>query len=431
MGEKADKLRELADKTEEVEVIEEDIKTQSEELGKWLSRQPIRDNEQVAKNYAQEFNMNLTQAKKSLFVTPEIYQIQGNDIPSVIKQMKYHRRTLKGEPKLKFTKAIDNLVEGYSSHMEKMIDNIYWLKKYKIPLKKMNFTESDLIKLSSIEQGEDKRKVIDCLCKYWEYDINKRDLSFNKEYAHIFKDMTKVKKEFTLLLKQTLISNSPKEDIRKSILKSVCERPGVSSREIHDSLPKHLYNRSSPQIISKLAREQNITSVSGAYYKINDDIKKNIWAYTAAFIDSDGYITMDRNHSPRVGLVATGDRGKAFMMEMKKSLGMGRLHLDQKSPQNTRLVNRLNFYSAGDISELLTKCMPHFRMKKSNAEILLELIKIKKHDKKKYWYKNRKDELFKLMKYNNHKDNINFDWKEWDIDIDNINKLEENSKMEV
>ena len=70
-------------------------------------------------------------------------------------------------------------------------------------------------------------------------------------------------------------------------------------------------------------------------------------------------------------------------------------------------------------------------MKKRNAEVLLELIKIKKNDKKKDWYNVRKDELFKLMKYYNHSDNTKFDWKAWDIDIDNINKLEENSKMEA
>ena len=62
----------------------------------------------------------------------------------------------------------------------------------------------------------------------------------------------------------------------------------------------------------------DITNIEGKYYKINSEIKKNVWAYTAAFIDSDGYITMDRNHNPRVGLVATGDRGKAFMTEIHK-----------------------------------------------------------------------------------------------------------------
>ena len=116
---------------------------------------------------------------------------------------------------------------------------------------------------------------------------------------------------------------------------------------------------------------------------------------------------------------------------MHKSLGMGRLHLDQKSPQDSRLVNRLNFYSAADVKKLLMKCKPHFRMKGPNADVLLELIKIKKENKKEDWFKERKGELFKLMKYHNHSDNVKFNWKEWDIDIDNINKLEANSKMEV
>ena len=132
----------------------------------------------------------------------------------------------------------------------------------------------------------------------------------------------------------------------------------------------------------KIAVGNDITHVDGSFYKFNDDIKKDIYAYTAAFIDSDGYITMDKNHNPRVGLIATGNRGKAFMLEMKKSLGCGRLHLDQKSPQDTRPVNRLNFYSAADVNEILTKCLPHLKLKKANAEILLELLRMKKSHKK-------------------------------------------------
>ena len=133
--------------------------------------------------------------------------------------------------------------------------------------------------------------------------------------------------------------------------------------------------------------------------------------------------------SPRVGLVATGDRGKAFMIEMHKSLGCGRLHLDQKSPQDTRPVNRLNFYSANDVTEILTKCRPHFRMKGPNADILLELIRMKKSHKKADWYADRKHELFKLMKYENHKDHVGYDFTRYDIDIDTVSKLHDNCMM--
>ena len=184
-------------------------------------------------------------------------------------------------------------------------------------------------------------------------------------------------------------------------------------------------------MISKMVRSMNVANYEGAYYKVPSMMKKNIWAYTAAFIDSDGYITLDRNMNPRVGLVATGERGKAFMQEMHKSIGFGRMHLDQKSPQDTRLINRLNFYSQDDVTDLLTKCLPHFRLKKGNAKLLLELIRMKKSYKKADWYKDRCDEIFKLMKWENHKDHVGFDWAKENIYLDDIAKLQGNCKMSL
>ncbi|QDP59599.1 MAG: hypothetical protein GOVbin1753_32 [Prokaryotic dsDNA virus sp.] len=431
MSEKGDAYRELADKEDDIEEVQAEITRIKEGIQrKWLESQPIRSHDEIAKDYANHAQINLTEAKNALFEYPKKYEIEGKDIPALIKGMRKYRRKLKGETKVAFTKSIDNLIDDYADYLNKCIDSIYWVKKYKTPLKQMNYDENKLMKLNSITSEEQKREVVDVLCKYWEADLKRQGMLYGKEYAILTKEMKGLKKQFTQLLKETPISASPKDSIKKAILDSVCNNPGISSREIHDSLPRNLYNRSSPQIIAKLASEQNISNVDGMYYKINDDIKKNIWAYTAAFIDSDGYITMDRNHNPRVGLVATGKRGKAFMMEMHKSLGMGRLHLDQKSPQDTRLINRLNFYSGADIKKLLTKCLPHFKLKKKNASVLLELIKIKKENKKEDWYGVRKEELFKLMKYYNHSDNTRFDWKAWDIDIDGITKLEENTKME-
>ena len=403
----------------------------NEIVAQWVETKPIRDHESIAKDYAERFDMNLTDAKKTLFTYPEKYEIQGKDIPKVIKQMRNFRRTLKGEKKIVFTKSIDNLIDGYADHLDKCIDSIYWVRKYKIPLKQMNNSEYHLRKLNSVESEMEKRNIIDTLCKYWEADLNRRDITYGEEYATLTKRMSSYKRSYKQALKDKVIGKSSKGVIKRNILKAVCENPGISSREIHDSLPKKMYDATTPSIVAKLARTQNITNVDGAYYKINDDIKKNLWSYTAAFIDSDGYITMDKNHNPRVGLVATGNRGRAFMEEMHKSLGFGRLHLDQKSPQDTRLVNRLNFYSAADVKKLLTKCRPHFKMKGPNADVLLELIKIKKNNKKEEWYPQRKEELFKLMKYHNHSDNTRFDWKEWDIDINNINKLIDNNKMEA
>jgi hypothetical protein len=294
-------------------------------------------------------------------------------------------------------------------------------------------SEDEIMYLSKIDDENTRRDVIDTLCKYWEAKIDIRDLSYGPEYSVLHKTMRDAKKQFkaTLRTQKSYLKNwSEKDEIKKHILYEVCEEPGVSVRQVLDRLPTKLQRKTTSTIISKMATSQNITNVNGSLYKFSDELKKDIYSYTAAFIDSDGYITMDKNHNPRVGLVATGDRGKAFMLEMHKSLGCGRLHLDQKSPQGTRPVNRLNFYSMDDVENVLTKCLPHFKMKKANAEILLELIRMKKSHKKADWYGDRKDELFKLMKYENHKDHVGYDFSQYNIDIDSVAKLHGNSKME-
>ena len=70
-------------------------------------------------------------------------------------------------------------------------------------------------------------------------------------------------------------------------------------------------------------------------------------------------------------------------------------------------------------------------MKGDNADILTELIRIKKNHKKQSWAKERMGELFKLMKWANHADHVNYDFSKDDIDVENIAKYKGNNKMSV
>ena len=438
---KADEFRDLsqrfgdlAENAEEFDNEKEKAQQKAKDLMilNWLGEQPLSSHFDIEKNYARENKISLSEARKALESPLVKYTIQDKSIPDIVKDLRYHRRTLKGDTKVEFTQSIDNLIDAYSDHLSKSIDRIYWVKKYKPIVQDMVCSEDNLLSLSKIDDEDTRREVIDTLCKYWEAKIDRNGLRYGYDHSVLTKEMTSAKKEFKKILKNQkkyLANWSEKDEIKKQILTYVCDDPGISVRQIHDRLPRPLQKKTSPTIISKMATSQNITNVRGQLYKFSDEIKKDIYAYTAAFIDSDGYITMDKNYNPRVGLVATGDRGKAFMTEMHKSLGLGRLHLDQKSPQDTRPVNRLNFYAMDDVKELLTKCLPHFKMKKANAEILLELIRMKKSHKKAEWYDQRKDELFKLMKYENHKDHVGYDFSQYDIDIDTVAKLHGNSKM--
>ncbi len=430
MGEKGDELREAADLADREEALAEERKRITEDMKTaWLAEQPITNHTDIAKKFAEEHRLTLSDAQKHLSINLKKYEIEGKDVPALIKELKIYRRTLKGKEKVAVTKSISNLIGSYSDHLDKSIDKIYWLSKYKPVLRDMSFNEEKLIKLSMVNDENTRRNIIDSLCKYWEDKLERKGLSYTVNYAKLTKSMSSNKRDFNKILNKYIVNIGPKELLKRHVVRLVCEEQGISSRQIYDRLPDSIARKTSPSIISKMAKSQDITNVNGALYKMDDNIKKDIYAYTAAFIDSDGYITMDKNHNPRVGLVATGDRGKAFMLEMEKSLGCGRLHLDQKSPQDTKPINRLNFYSQKDVREILTKCLPHFKLKRKNADILLELLRMKKSHKKASWYKARKVELFKLMKYENHKDDKNYDFGKYEIDIDTVVKYYDNDKM--
>ena len=428
-----EQYEELANKKRKINALEAEeetlLSTVKVEKNKWLKNNTLEDHSTLEKRFAEEFNLSLTDARKHLDYKLKKYEVEGSDIPKMIKQMRKYRRTLKGEDRTTMTKSIDNLIDGYANHLEHSIENIYWISKYKPLVQDMTCTEDHIIKLSYINDEDTRRKIIDVLCKYWEAKIDKNEIGYNSNFAKLSKEMTSSKREFKHLIKKHMKSINKKEIIKHSIVSLVSEESGISARQIHERLPKNLFHKTTPSIISKMAISCNVTNVNGAFYKFSDDIKKDIYAYTAAFIDSDGYITMDKKFNPRVGLVATGERGKAFMLEMHKSLGCGRLHLDQKSPQDTRPVNRLNFYSHDDVVELLTKCRPHFRMKGANADILLELLRMKKSYKKADWYDERKTELFQLMKYENHKDHVGYDFSKDGVDITTVAKLHDKCKM--
>ena len=222
--------------------------------------------------------------------------------------------------------------------------------------------------------------------------------------------------------------------IEEHIKHSLCEKPGLTSNQIHANLPLGYNKISTPQSISKMLRKMNATKIDSEYYLVKDIIRKDLYSYVAGFIDSDGYITMDSAYAPRIGMIATGNRGRAFFQELENELKCGRLHLDQKVGENSRSQHRLNFYSQGDITTILNKCLPHLRMKKAQGKLLIEAIRIKQQHKKAEWAKPRLEEIFKLMKYENWKDSRGQGGREfvkYGIDPDVVVKYHDNCKMSL
>ena len=429
-SEQMNRLAELQDEQDETkDEIEEALGTKLASVNDYI----MSDYEAV-NLLSKNLNINASDARKQLSSFPNEYSIDGENIPDLVKKMRKARRKLKGEQRTRMAKAIDTVIDGYSDHINKCIDSIYWIKPYKPAILKMGFSEKDLMKINKIDSVNDRRNIIDAICKYWESDLKKTDMVYSKEYAQLEKECRVAKRDYKKQIKNISdqsITKSKKARIMSFIESEIIKSPSIGAKQIHDRMPNNLHKSTTTNMISKMVKKLDVANIDGAYYKLPTMLKKNIWAYTAAFIDSDGYITMDRNHNPRVGLIATGERGRAFMEEMHKSIGFGKLHLNQKSPQQTRPVQRLNFYSQNDVYSLLEKCLPHFRLKKGNAKLLMELIRMKKSYKKEDWYKGRCDEIFKLMKWENHKDHVGFDWLKEGIYLDNIQKYKDNCKISV
>ena len=434
-----DELRRKLQELEEAQNVTREKKKQLVDdikLSDWLPYQSI-DETEIIKDISKIYQVNLTDARNMLSSFPEEPLIDNKSIPDIVKDLRNMRRQLKGDSRMKMSKTIDHLINAYGEHLNKCMDSIYWVSPYKPALKLLTPDIVTLRKLEHIKDGDMRTEILDNLTKMWEANIFKNELDYGKEYADYTKMFKESKKNIRSIIKE--ISH---QSIRKSrqgvldniIIKTICNNPGISSNSIHSMLPKSYHRSTTPQTISKMLRRINATNVNGDYYILSDTIKKDLYGYVAGFIDSDGYITMDSSYSPRVGMIATGDRGRAFFQEMEKELKIGRLHLDQKVGENSRSQHRLNFYSQNDITKLLDKCLPHLRMKKEQGRLLQEAIKIKKFYKKEPWAKERMTEIFKLIKWENWKDSRgqgSVEFEKYDIQADNISKFKDNCKWEL
>ena len=414
--------------------IIEVLKPNEEKLAAWIFDQPLGSDYDMIKNISTEFKMSLTDAKKAMPVFPDSPLIGEQTLPELIKDLRYMRRKFKGKQRLKISKTIDHLISGYQEHIQKSIDSIYWLKSYQKPLKDMSLTERKLEKIDNIKDEHTRAKLIDSLCEYWECNLNRKSIDYGRKYSDLSLMMKGHKKDFNDIVKNVAhqsLRKDKKEIIKEEVIKTVCEYPGKDVKDIHNLLSNKIKRQTSTQMISKMLRSKGATIIDRKYYLFSDEIKKDIYSYVAGVLDSDGFITMDSKGSPRLGIVATGDRGKAFVKELHKELKVGKLHLDQPGYNETnRTTNRLNFYSMNDIEELLSKSAHYLKMKGPQADLVMECIRIKRNFKKEDWAKPRIQEIFKIIKYENWKDAASTkELDKYDITLDDITKYRKNCKL--
>ena len=430
--EKRRQLQELAAIREQEDRKEEEI-LEGTKLASWLSYQ-CHDETEVIKDISSNLSINFTEAREHISKMPTEPLIEEKTIPEVVKELRVIRRTLKGETREKMSSTINHLIKAYTEHLDESLNSIYWLRPFKKSVKMLTPNTSMLKKLYHIKDGETRQTIIDNLVKMWEADITKSGLDYGEEYTNEvkkFKTSKKLIKEILKDISHQSIRKPRQKVLEDMLVKTICNNPGITSNTIHSLLPSSYHRSTTPQTISKMLKKIDAINVDGEYFIFSDEIKKDLFSYVAGFIDSDGYITMDAKYAPRVGMIATGDRGKAFFKEMENQLKIGRLHLDQKVGENNRSQHRLNFYSQGDITKLLEKTIPHLRMKKEQGKLLQEAIMIKQNFAKEDWAKPRLQEIFKLIKWENWKDAVNKDeLQKYNIQEADVVKYRENSRWD-
>lgn len=438
-------VRVIEDAQNQKDMIEERVKPEKEKLkeivgkedvSKWITTQ-YGDEVEILKTISKNLGINLTEATNYITPLPIEPIVSDKNIPDLVKELRGMRRKLKGEEKVRLTKGIDHLITAYEDYVQKSLDTIYWLKPYQSGFKRLGYKPTDIQKLHNIKDGKTRSEIIDLCCKMWESDLEIKSLDYGTQYSNNYKTLKQSRKDLKNILKNIphqSIRKTKKELIIKSVQEIICNNQGLSSNEIHSRLSKGHSKISTPQSVSKMLMKMGATKVDNEYYLVKHLIKKDLYSYVAGFIDSDGYITMDSSLAPRVGMIATGKRGKAFFQELEQELKCGRLHLDQKVGENSRSQHRLNFYSQNDIGIILEKCIPHLRMKKAQGKLVQEAIRIKKDFKKQEWAKDRLQEIFKLIKYENWKDSRGQGTKEFEkynIDPEVVVKYHDNCKMSL
>jgi hypothetical protein len=319
------------------------------------------------------------------------------------------------------------------------IDDLGWVEDQHDVIFSLGLDDRNLKSLRKF--GDTRKASLMRACKIWS-DADEMIKNLN-EYDDVWDDVQKKqwvsamdsKREARSLWKATLHQTDNLTKHEYQALSSSAELLGIngpmSGRSLFENLlgqgvlHKSMTTAKLSKMISIYGEEMDIIGGAerGTFVKmdISGLILKDPFAYAAGFLDADGYISITKRGEPRAGFIATGGRGKIHCEQLQKTLGCGVLQLDQKVYKDSqRSQHRLQFYSKGDIRKLLDKIMPHLQMKKTQAKAVLAFI-----DEKDSM---RKEELKKLVKYENWKDVENKRdglLDEWGVTKDDIGKWQE------
>jgi hypothetical protein len=358
----------------------------------------------------------------------------GSDAETLVKDLRMKRRVHKAM-RDEIDSAIDAIRLMKRLEVEETLKTVPWVEKHLEAVRSLGISDRDLMSLRKF--GDVRETSLRRACTQWEAandvisKLSQVDGDWDEQQRDLWVGAIQKRKDARTAWKNTLHQSdalNKHEMMWMERATQLIEQLGpMDSRTISHHLMEN-DSRNSGFTIQKMAR---LLKTYGPDYDIVKmgkrwDIEKmepelllkNPWAYAAGFLDADGYITITKRGEPRAGIIATGDRGKWHCEQLHKALGCGVLQLDLKIHKNsTRTQHRLQFYSRDDLSKLLKGLLPHLRMKKEQASAVLEHLTLRGETGD--LINKRKNELYRIVKWQNWKDDPNKRQElldEWKVD---------------
>jgi hypothetical protein len=355
------------------------------------------------------------------------YGTDANTIIRMCRKMRRHDKLFKSE----YDSIINDILKVKAAEIDATIKSLSWSEGLDDVIRNIGLDDRSLKSLRKF--GEARSTSLQKACHQYLKAITvlqhlNEKLDWDVDDQKNWVDANEMKKDAQKMWKNTLhqIDSLNKTDVAalefaSNILKS---EGALSSREIvrrgYGTLNNSMTAQKMGALLKMYGEEVDVFKGSqrGTFVKQgpNGLIIKDIWAYTAGFVDADGSIFISERGDPRVTIVASGDNGKEHCEELQKMIGCGRLVSDQKLAKNTiKPVHRLIFSSKDDIRDILKGIIPHLKLKSLQAKAVLHYI-----DEKDSM---RKNELYQLVTFNNWKDHKNKATSlldKWGIDVDTV-----------
>lgn len=362
----------------------------------------------------------------------------GYSANDIVNRLRKNRRKNK-EQKHDIDDLINDVRMIKALEFDSTIDMFDWLNEYGSIVKSFSPSERDMKALRKF--GDSRKFTLIKACRQWEQanEVLKMLSEFEGVWSQDEKDSwvkaMNEKQDAQKIWKSTLhqidkLNDKDVDSLRKTA-NLLQQRGPMTSKSIFQNLhenkilSKNMTVGKLGKLIAMYGEELDIISGNGRSTFVKADshglILKDPFSYAAGFLDADGYISITGRGEPRVGFIATGSRGKIHCEHLRKTLECGILQLNQKVyKDNQRSQHRLQFYSKNDIRKVLSSLLPHLQMKKTQAKAVLAFID--EDDNM------RKEELKKLVKYNNWSDDktkADALLAEWGVKADSIEKWSE------